>query len=667
MSTVGRMDGAFFVSRTELLSWLNGSFQLSLDKVEQCANGAVYCQIIDACHPGAVNMKKINWAARDEHQSIPNYKVLQQAFSKVGIERHVEVDKLIRGKYQDNLEMLQWIKIYFDRNFQGAIRSRVTPLNPNKLCLFEILQLADFIEATEGQQLPLKSFRGSNGWSESESESTEESCDSAIEWEEDVFYYIITGSVLLTPTPESGIKEVILDSGYFVDGPALMTALGQSSVVLAMQPLPPTAVVSEKTLLLRWTGRAVRQIITSSGFALECLRIVVASATLDSFYKNAVKEESLPTFQAVEAKRKELARAPLPKDAAMLQRSFFQQFCLSHMTLRDLWEPSPRQRVINAIRTGSRQMVFRHHLHETFESMTRMHRAASIPLEGLPENRTTDLARQEYSATARRLTENLPDWARPGTGAPAPRRPVVEAKAKSGGLGLVPGAARGRLLDGYNSRGPSTNAFEMLNGERRRRRRGVREEPRRSRSPVTEVGRLSRKDSLPRESVPVLELGKTSGVTSAGAWAARLEMANLLEARCDPTTLIKMTREGTEGDHPLDMSGKLQLNQQASLKVERVSEISERSKLSLDLGESDEASSMGRGGASSRASMRSATEKRPEWAHPVVEKSTAPEKTYFSSIPQGLSFAKPAFPKGTRPEEKSKSSSQQDGRVEDEE
>ena len=33
----------------------------------------------------------------------------------------------------------------------------------------------------------------------------------------------------------------------------------------------------------------VRQIITSSGFALECLRIVVASATLDSFYKNAVK------------------------------------------------------------------------------------------------------------------------------------------------------------------------------------------------------------------------------------------------------------------------------------------------------------------------------------------------------------------------------------------
>ena len=35
------------------------------------------------------------------------------------------------------------------------------------------------------------------------------------------FYYIITGSILLTPTPESGIKEVILDSGaVWVNFPA---------------------------------------------------------------------------------------------------------------------------------------------------------------------------------------------------------------------------------------------------------------------------------------------------------------------------------------------------------------------------------------------------------------------------------------------------------------
>lgn len=120
MSTVGRMDSAFFVSRTELLQWVNATFRLNLSKVEQCANGAVYCQIIDSCHPGAVAMKKVNWSARADHESIPNFKVLQQAFDRCSIPRHIEVDKLVRGKYQDNLEMLQWIKTYYDRNFPGG-------------------------------------------------------------------------------------------------------------------------------------------------------------------------------------------------------------------------------------------------------------------------------------------------------------------------------------------------------------------------------------------------------------------------------------------------------------------------------------------------------------------------------------------------------------------
>ena len=39
-----------------------------------------------------------------------------------------------------------------------------------------------------------------------------------------------------------------------------------------------------------------------------------------------MKEDFLPIFASVEATRQELARAALPKDAAMLQRSIFQQF-----------------------------------------------------------------------------------------------------------------------------------------------------------------------------------------------------------------------------------------------------------------------------------------------------------------------------------------------------
>jgi len=115
----GRMEG-FSVGRSELLAWVNNTFDLNVTKVEQCANGAVYCQVIDICHPGGITMKRVNWMARANHEAIPNYKILQQACDRCKIDKHVEVDKLVRGKYQDNLEMLQWIKTYFDKVYAGA-------------------------------------------------------------------------------------------------------------------------------------------------------------------------------------------------------------------------------------------------------------------------------------------------------------------------------------------------------------------------------------------------------------------------------------------------------------------------------------------------------------------------------------------------------------------
>lgn len=118
-STVGMMEGAFFVSRTDLLQWVNNLLQVSLTKVEQCASGAIYCQVVDACYPGSIAMRKVNWMAKSDHEFIPNYKVLQAAFDKLNIERHIDVDKLIRAKYQDNLEFLQWMKCYWEREGSG--------------------------------------------------------------------------------------------------------------------------------------------------------------------------------------------------------------------------------------------------------------------------------------------------------------------------------------------------------------------------------------------------------------------------------------------------------------------------------------------------------------------------------------------------------------------
>ena len=98
------MEGAFFVGRGELLAWANELLsvsarlvpdhqyiQLNLTKVEQCATGAVYCQIIDATFPGTVPVSKIKWNAKHDYEYIENYKILQQAFAKNDIKRHIEV------------------------------------------------------------------------------------------------------------------------------------------------------------------------------------------------------------------------------------------------------------------------------------------------------------------------------------------------------------------------------------------------------------------------------------------------------------------------------------------------------------------------------------------------------------------------------------------------
>jgi RP/EB family microtubule-associated protein len=114
-SNIGMMEGAFFIGRSELITWLNDTLQLNVTKVEQCCTGTIYAQIIDAAHPGKVAMSKLKWGARTEPEYIHNFKVLQQAFNSLAVNRAVDVQKLVRGKYQDNLEMLQWIRAYFDR------------------------------------------------------------------------------------------------------------------------------------------------------------------------------------------------------------------------------------------------------------------------------------------------------------------------------------------------------------------------------------------------------------------------------------------------------------------------------------------------------------------------------------------------------------------------
>ncbi|SMN19981.1 similar to Saccharomyces cerevisiae YER016W BIM1 Microtubule-binding protein [Maudiozyma saulgeensis] len=102
-------------SRTELLNWLNDLLKLNYKKIEECGTGAAYCQIMDSVYVD-VPMHRVKFNATAEYEFHTNYKILQSCFARHAIEKTVYVERLVKCRFQDNLEFLQWIKKFWMQN-----------------------------------------------------------------------------------------------------------------------------------------------------------------------------------------------------------------------------------------------------------------------------------------------------------------------------------------------------------------------------------------------------------------------------------------------------------------------------------------------------------------------------------------------------------------------
>merc|ERR1719330_2285201 len=66
--------------------------------------------------PGCIPVMRVKFKTKLEHEYISNFKLLQGAFKKMTVDKMVPVDKLVKGRFQDNFEFLQWFRKFFDAN-----------------------------------------------------------------------------------------------------------------------------------------------------------------------------------------------------------------------------------------------------------------------------------------------------------------------------------------------------------------------------------------------------------------------------------------------------------------------------------------------------------------------------------------------------------------------
>uniref|UniRef100_A0A8C4Q9Z1 Microtubule-associated protein RP/EB family member 3 n=1 Tax=Eptatretus burgeri TaxID=7764 RepID=A0A8C4Q9Z1_EPTBU len=88
--------------------------------------GVTYCQFMDMLFPGCISLKKVKFQAKLEHEYLHNFKMLQAAFKRVEVDKVIPVDRLVKGRFQDNFEFVQWFKKFFNANYDGHEYDPVT-------------------------------------------------------------------------------------------------------------------------------------------------------------------------------------------------------------------------------------------------------------------------------------------------------------------------------------------------------------------------------------------------------------------------------------------------------------------------------------------------------------------------------------------------------------
>ena len=98
-SSQARTPSSNTMGRLELVSWLNHALRSDYASVQECGDGVAYCQLLDALHPGAVPLHRLDFNARYLADNERNVRVLSQTMRSLGLPVDVDYEALASGKF----------------------------------------------------------------------------------------------------------------------------------------------------------------------------------------------------------------------------------------------------------------------------------------------------------------------------------------------------------------------------------------------------------------------------------------------------------------------------------------------------------------------------------------------------------------------------------------
>ncbi|CDW91521.1 eb1 protein [Stylonychia lemnae] len=84
-------------------------------KVEMCSDGVAFLQVVDAIHPNFVPMVRVNFNGKNKDDFARNLKILDDCITKLKLQKQISVPNMANGKFQFNMDFLQWLYDYSQR------------------------------------------------------------------------------------------------------------------------------------------------------------------------------------------------------------------------------------------------------------------------------------------------------------------------------------------------------------------------------------------------------------------------------------------------------------------------------------------------------------------------------------------------------------------------